>query len=504
MANSTIRFSGTIATNGGCSAYVDGSAIAFFRRCVIYSASGQQLSSVDQLNRLQNCLEDIEYNRSTCHSYRSILEGTATQRHRIRISMTGVTPAFTLNFYLNDQYVDGLLLVPETATNVKTIKVGEFTFAVAGTDAAPTVAITHLPTGQTVTIAPVAGATAEVAVGPITAGSITANVLTIAGCSLATGDSIAFEYIPQVLSQSNIINSSGAYSPVKPADPTGTYTQTEVFYELPMMTLLSSLNVYLPLFLSPAGYYFEFTLDSDRNALLRSNNLATSTATFSLDNVAIHCPVIAYDNAVMSSMVDMVNKIGMIKMSGVDWTSQIVAVPSAQTEFNIPLGFKYKSLKSILFFAQAQAPANFVFAQSSRQRLPITQFFLQSGTAVYPQQPVRAGGTNTRNRNGELIMELLKSVSKLSDIRLGTKIDKDNYGLTQAQGGTGVYGLDLESSQAQAFLKSGLNNSSSAEQLYLNISLGAGGAGVDSTLFIFACYDSDIVIMANRDVISER
>lgn len=500
MANATLRFSAAIAA-GGCSAYVDGSAIAFFRRLTIYSASGQQLSSIDQLNRLQNALEDIEYNRSTCNSYRSILEGTAVQRHRVRIDIGAVAAAeYPITFYLNDQLVDTL-----TTATAKSVKIGEFTFA--STAVALTLVITHLPTGQTRTVV-LGTASVDGAVGPVSVGgSATAGSFQIAGVDVQTGNSASFEYIPQVMPQCTIINTSGALAPVAPANPTGCYSQTTRWFELPVMNLLSSLNVYVPAFLSPAGYYLEFLLDSDRNALVPSNSLTTSTATYTLDNVMLHAPVISYDNAVMSSMVDMVNKVGMIKMSGVDWQSQVVSLASTSTQATIPLGFKFKSLKSILFFVQAQSPAttpsNFVFAQSAREGLQITQYFLSSGTAVYPAQPILGGGADRRNRNGEIVMELLKSVSKLSDIRLGTKIDKDNFGLIQSQGGVACYGIDLESSSAQEFIKSGLNNNSSAETLYLNLTL-AGGPTVDSTIYIYACYDSDVAVLANRDVIVDR
>ena len=59
MRNATLRYSIT-QTTGGASAYLDGSAIAPFRRLTIYSASGQQLAYVDNLKRLQNVLEDFD------------------------------------------------------------------------------------------------------------------------------------------------------------------------------------------------------------------------------------------------------------------------------------------------------------------------------------------------------------------------------------------------------------------------------------------------------------
>jgi hypothetical protein len=249
------------------------------------------------------------------------------------------------------------------------------------------------------------------------------------------------------------------------------------------------------------GYIFEFQCDADRPVFVPSNNTASPCA-YAIDDVAFHINQVVYDMSVHQNMVQLTNQLGALQMTGVDYQSQIFNLGNT-TSASIPLGFKFKSLKSLTFFAVKNTTGQFDFTQSAREVLPISSFQLQSGSSYYPEQPVLGAQVSTyagnyRSRDSELIVELLKSVSKLSDIRLGSRINTYNYGLSQSFGGKSVYGLDLESSPAVAFIRSGLNNSSTAEQLYLNINLAAAPGSV--TLYIYACFDSDLLVMANRDI----
>jgi hypothetical protein len=115
---------------------------------------------------------------------------------------------------------------------------------------------------------------------------------------------------------------------------------------------------------------------------------------------------------------------------------------------------------------------------------------------LFPRQPESISATNF----AESVTELQKSVSKFGSIIHGSALDKDVYGLTQANGGKFICGLDLESDQA--FIEAGLNTQENGLSAILEIQ---GGDNMPAgNIFVYACYDTSISLLANGNVVALR
>jgi hypothetical protein len=476
LRNLALKFS-IKNNNSGAPMFLDGNAGSIIQQLNIIGPDGAYLSQVQNYNRMYNGLCDVEKGMDVLNSVYNLLEGSSSRNCRIWIQATN-------NINEIEVYQNGERLGLITTGVAGTIRAGEYVFGT--TAVAGAVTLTHRDTSISVTI----GVAARASVNGITLQTTaTANEIIVNGTSILLGGGGRQAIVEDSCSQ---VKTAFVQSEVIANNTTTTYCVN-------LVAPITRLPVHFPAgHVTGGGIQLEMFL-APADQVLFSPIASTAPVYEAVDFEAI-VPVINYSEGVNMAFKSMLQQMGSVTMSSIDYQSFVVPVTNNFGTVSAPLAFRYRSLKSILFFFNAtQSSGDFSIPRVSGRQFPTTgtmDFQLRVGSSLFPRQPVRISASNF----AESVTELQKSISKFGSIIHGSSLDKDCYGLTQANGGKFIAGLDLESDQA--FIEAGLNTQENGLSAILEIQ---GGNNMPAgNIFVYACYDTSISLLANGNVVALR
>jgi hypothetical protein len=466
----------------GAPMFLDGNAGSLIQQLNVIGPDGAYLSQVQNYNRMYNGLCDVEKSMDVLGSVYNLLEGASNRNCRIWLQNVLSATANQIAVYMNDTLMGTLIL----GSGVTTVRAGEYTFGTTAT--AGYFTVTHRDTSINVTVGTTAGG-ASINGNTFTVG--TTNTLVVNGVSLLIDGTVGGR---QGMIEDSCNNSKSAFvqSEVIANNASTTYCVNLVapITRLPVHWPAGHVTgggVQLELFLAPADQ-------------VMFSPIPTTAPIYEATDFEAIVPVINYSEAVNMAFKSMLQQMGSVTMSSTDYQSFVIPVTNNFGTVSAPLAFRYRSLKSILFFFNAtQSATDYTVPRVSARQFPSSntlQFQLRVGSSLFPRQPVSISASNF----AESVTELQKSVSKFGSIIHGSALDKDVYGLTQAQGGKFICGLDLESDQA--FIEAGLNTQENGLSAILEIQ---GGDNMPAgNIFVYACYDTSISLLANGNVVALR
>lgn len=469
--NSVLRF--TLTQTANTTAYLDGSASSVFQRLSVFGPSQQLINYIDNYGRLFGLLSDLEYNKITREGLQSVLQGYQSKEGGLRFTRTAA------NVY-NIHYV---------APNSSEVLIGSWDVAAA---AASDVVFGDWTFRSTATANQFTVLYRGETANNLTSG--TAGSISVGGCNFSTTATAS-----EIVINGNSVVTANAVAQI-PAFPNKDHSSrdgvpfiqnTAIECEVPLVCSLSLMKTYFPSFaLSGQGITLELLCAAARDVFCPSVETGTSPS-YSVSNVQLVIPTIEFDASVHNSFNQMMQQAGSLSMSSIGFESMIYPVSNATASVSIPLSFKKRSIKSIYVYSQSNAAQN-VRTTCGRNRLRLTKFQLRNGSQYYPLQPV--------DSEQVALCETMRSVGKLSDIRVANVLSNYNYKVTAALGGCPVYGLDLESSPL-SYLENGLNNASSGDQLYLDVQTTSNNDILAGNLYIFVQFDNTLTIV-NRDLVA--
>jgi hypothetical protein len=173
----------------------------------------------------------------------------------------------------------------------------------------------------------------------------------------------------------------------------------------------------LPLWMM-TGVSIEFRLNKDAifnvpTADITYAQLADTSPTFRVDNIQFHGALVEFDNSVNQALLSMASgsngspALG-IHLSGCTYTNNMVQLAASQNTLTSNL--QLRSIKSI-FVSFIQNGMKYHRRKTARNNNGISDIQYKFGSMYLPSYPI-AGDTTLQSRNGEYIVELLKSVSE--------------------------------------------------------------------------------------------
>lgn len=467
VEDAVLRFKLQNTTANPC--YIDGSANSVVRRITLYGPDGTMLEFCDQYGRLYHALSDAEMAQPSRSNARQLLEGYSKPHYDIRIGTTAAAGQY--DFYLNNVLVGSL-----TRGTAKTIRIGDFVFATTGTN-------TQLVVNGNVLV--VGTASTNVVNGVVF--DATASGISVAGQPIDTGT--AGNAVVRVVDGADTANTQTVM-----LDATTGYK----WFCVPIPSwVLKSLQVYLPgSAVGGQGLTLEVQVAPPEDVL--TSSIPTVAPTMLITDMALHIPSIQFDPSADRDVEAVIAQTGALSLSCLSWSSQIYPYVSGASAMSIPLNMKYKSLKSLLFFFQ-QNPTDYSKPRTSgRTFITPKTIQIRSGSNYYPAAPV--AGDEYRIADG--FVETLRGLGKYSSYSHAGCINHESFVNSGELESKSLYAIDFETAYKSLDVESGLDNASSAQQLYLEITNNATGAA--GTCYIFALYDQTISLLPNKNIVPSR
>ena len=202
------------------------------------------------------------------------------------------------------------------------------------------------------------------------------------------------------------------------------------------------------------GLVLELTLDTDANCLFTNGNTAS---TYSVSDVNYVGQMVEFEERFNQSFRSMLSQQGGIQFHGTTYRShQYNFTSAASGSAVVPVAERSKSIKALYTIFRRSDVLNDdeKYAISRRCSNDVENVQWKIGSNVFPSQPVKGSSTD----KSQFVAELVKAVSSLGDVRMGSVINNTNFAIidVSAAFGTAFYGLDLESyAAASDILESG-------------------------------------------------
>ena len=488
LKNAMLRYS--LKNTGANPVALDGSSASWISRLNILGPDGAPLETIDNYNRLYQALSQLERSRDNIQGITSLIEGTSVGSRRLRVVGSA---ASTLQFQL-----DGVVAGTLNLAGDDTVAIGDYRFVAATTTL---IAYYKGVSGGTITYATGAGNTnASVVPGLRFGGAGTdSTTLTLNGITIGNGSGSIEVEIPWRTARLNDIIPNG-----------NTY-----YYAHNLLSTLTKLDVLYPAFaVGGGGVVVEITL-APVQEVLNAGDVVGTAPNYEISNVEMIAPVIQYPDAVIQSFKQMVMAQGAVNMSSVSFQNFVYPISAAATTVSIPLAMRCRSLKALYFaFQPNSSTTDYSYPRSSARESPLTMSYqLRVGSQYFPASLVQYSTTTGAGGLAEAVMELEKSVSKLSDIRHGSVFNRENFVLPEVSGGTALFGIDLEAS-AISYMENGVNTADNSLTMYLELSnltftTQAGVVtptlqGTAGNVYVWALFDNTLSILPNGNIVATK
>lgn len=293
--------------------------------------------------------------------------------------------------------------------------------------------------------------------------------------------------------------------PNKPSLVAATNTDISITFCIPLVSILSLTNNYVPLFaMKGSPLRIEIQLVSSIQQIINSSYQTAAPATAATDFVA-HSSRKIVDNVELSVNIMEISDSGMniiqsaIGNAPLQWVVQDYRnfsfntnLPNSVTSVSVPIPCKVNSLNSLFFTFRQNATGVSMFSALESCSFNLLEYFFRIGSKTLPYKPP--------NNVPEMFSEFLRALGSVSDVNHECNIRYSTYNQTvpsktPAYGLSSFYvGIDLES-YSNAPLDttySGLNTST--DDIFANFKFGANATTPNIRIDTFCLYDVLILI----------
>ena len=282
-------------------------------------------------------------------------------------------------------------------------------------------------------------------------------------------------------------------------------TQNVRGVSLKLMSGLLNSDKYIPAgFVSGGGLVIELTLETDKNALFTNG---TGTPTYELSNVNYIAQCVEMSEDFNQNFRAMLKEQGGIQWSGQNfYTHSYNFSSSTSGTANVPVTGRYKSLKAMFHVLRQSENLNksteYSVSRRSSNNAESIQWHI--GANVYPSQPVQGTATNP----SQFVAELVKAVSSLGDVRMGSQLNIANFTevatvVATVVNGKAVYGIDLESyAHSSDILESGINTADLALNMNVEFKFGASALNAKDVTVTSACLVDSIYTLDSQGILT--
>ena len=267
---------------------------------------------------------------------------------------------------------------------------------------------------------------------------------------------------------------------------------------LPLMTILSLTNNYVPLFAmtgSPLRIEIQLVSAINQVVISNANFVIPSVARKFVDNVELICNIMELSDSGMSIIK---NAIGNAPVQWVvqDYRNYVsnCVLQTSVTQVSVPISAKFNSLNSLFFTFRTQANsagAN-TFSSTESCNFILQEYFFRIGSKTMPYKPP--------NTYPEMFSELLRAFGSVSDVNMESNIYYSTYcqpvPVANDVNGLGSFyvGIDLESYSSAPLdtVYSGLNTTT--DDIFANFKFAGQGGAINARIDTFALYDVLILI----------
>ena len=244
----------------------------------------------------------------------------------------------------------------------------------------------------------------------------------------------------------------------------------QYFYCLPLMSIFSLTNNYVPLFaLGGTPLRVELQVVSSIAQVARSlTAILPPTARELLTNIELVCNMMELSDTGMNIIKNSIGS-GPLQWVTQDYRnySQNITVTNSDTTVSIPIPAKFNSLNSLFFSFRGTAGGGLAKMANESNKFNLQEYFFRIGSRTLPVKPP--------NTVPEFLSEVLRAFGSVSDVNHETNSSSEAYNknvsaaitssvlpATEIYIGSFYVGLDLESysNTSNDTIYSGMNTSS--------------------------------------------
>ena len=245
---------------------------------------------------------------------------------------------------------------------------------------------------------------------------------------------------------------------------------TQFFYCLPLMSIFSLTNNYVPLFaLGGTPLRVELQVVSSMAQVARSlTAIVAPTARELLTNIELVCNMMELSDTGMNIIKNAIGS-GPLQWVTQDYRnySQNIIVTNSDTTVSIPIPAKFNSLNSLFFSFRGNPGGLLTRMANESNKFHLQEYFFRIGSKTLPIKPP--------NSVPEFLSELMRAFGSVSDVNHETNISFEAYNknvsaaitsavlpATEIYVGSFYVGIDLESysNTSNDTIYSGMNTSS--------------------------------------------
>ena len=277
----------------------------------------------------------------------------------------------------------------------------------------------------------------------------------------------------------------------------------QYFYCLPLMSIFSLTNNYVPLFaLGGTPLRVELQVVSSITQVARSlTAILPPTARELLTNIELVCNMMELSDTGMNIIKNAIGS-GPLQWVTQDYRnySQNITVTNSDTTVSIPIPAKFNSLNSLFFSFRGNPGGLLTRMANESNKFNLQEYFFRIGSRTLPVKPP--------NSVPEFLSELMRAFGSVSDVNHETNISFEAYNknvsaaitgagapATEAYVGSFYVGIDLESysNTSNDTIYSGMNTSS--DDIFFVPRFGAlNAANTSVRVDSYALYDQLILI----------
>jgi hypothetical protein len=280
-------------------------------------------------------------------------------------------------------------------------------------------------------------------------------------------------------------------------------TESTFNYCLPLMSIFSLTNNYVPLFaLGGTPLRVELQLVSSMAQVARSlTAIVAPTARELLTNIELVCNMMELSDTGMNIIKNAIGS-GPLQWVTQDYRnySQNIIVTNSDTTVSIPIPAKFNSLNSLFFSFRGYAGGGLARMANESNKFNLQEYFFRIGSRTLPVKPP--------NSVPEFLSELLRAFGSVSDVNHETNISFEAYNknvsaaitsgvlpASEIYVGSFYVGLDLESysNTSNDTIYSGMNTSSD-DIFFVPRFSSANAANTSVRVDSYALYDQLILI----------
>ena len=283
----------------------------------------------------------------------------------------------------------------------------------------------------------------------------------------------------------------------------GDADSAQYFYCLPLMSIFSLTNNYVPLFaLGGTPLRVELQVVSSITQVARSlTAILPPTARELLTNIELVCNMMELSDTGMNIIKNAIGS-GPLQWVTQDYRnySQNIIVTNSDTTVSIPIPAKFNSLNSLFFSFRGNPGGLLTRMANESNKFHLQEYFFRIGSRTLPIKPP--------NSVPEFLSELMRAFGSVSDVNHETNISFEAYNknvsaaitsatlpATEIYVGSFYVGIDLESysNTSNDTIYSGMNTSS--DDIFFVPRFGAAnGANTSVRVDSYALYDQLILI----------